>query len=80
MSDLQQRVIAMVARELGLKTEDVKTDNNFIDDLNADSIDMVELCMTTEETFEREVPDADFEKIATVQDLIDLVERLGVTA
>lgn len=80
MSDLQQRVVAMVARELGMKAEDVKTDNNLIDDLGADSIDMVELCMATEETFETEVPDADFEKVATVQDLIDLVERLGVTA
>lgn len=80
MSELQQRVYQVVAQELGLKAEDIKSDNKFIDDLGADSIDMVEICMALEEVFETELSDEVFDRVVTVQDLIDLLERLGIKA
>lgn len=75
MSNTQERVIKMVAEQLGVKEEDVKPDSSFIDDLGADSLDTVELIMALEEEFDTEIPDEDAEKLATVQDAIDYIEN-----
>ncbi|MGE3295957.1 MAG: acyl carrier protein [Porticoccaceae bacterium] len=75
MSNTRERVIKMVAEQLGVKEEDVKPDSSFIDDLGADSLDTVELIMALEEEFDTEIPDEDAEKLATVQDAIDYIEK-----
>lgn len=73
MSNIQERVIKMVAEQLGVKEEDVKAESSFVDDLGADSLDTVELIMALEEEFDTEIPDEEAEKIATVQNAIDYI-------
>ncbi len=55
----------------GTRDEEIKLDTNLINDLAADSIDLVELLMDLEETFEREVPDEDADRLLTVQDIVN---------
>ena len=74
MSDIQERVVKMVAEQLGVKEDDVKTTSSFVEDLGADSLDTVELVMALEEEFDAEIPDEDAEKIATVQDAITYID------
>jgi acyl carrier protein len=74
MSDIQERVIKMVAEQLGVKEDDVKTTSSFVEDLGADSLDTVELIMALEEEFDAEIPDEDAEKIATVQDAMTYID------
>ena len=71
MSNIEERVIKMVAEQLGVKEEDVKITSSFVEDLGADSLDTVELIMALEEEFDAEIPDEDAEKITTVQNAID---------
>lgn len=75
MSSIQDRVIAIVAEQLNVKKEDIKLDSSFVDDLGADSLDTVELVMALEEAFEAEIPDEDAEKIITVQDAVNYIEK-----
>lgn len=75
MSNIDERVLKMVAEQLGVKEEDVKPDSSFVDDLGADSLDTVELIMALEEEFDTEIPDEDAEKLATVQDAIDYINK-----
>ncbi|MAT52354.1 MAG: acyl carrier protein [Porticoccaceae bacterium] len=75
MSSIEERVIKMVAEQLGVKEEDVKPDSSFVDDLGADSLDTVELIMALEEEFDTEIPDEDAEKITTVQQAIDYINN-----
>ena len=70
MSNIEERVIKMVAEQLGVKEEDVKITSSFVEDLGADSLDTVELIMALEEEFDAEIPDEDAEKIATVGDAV----------
>lgn len=63
----------IVAESLGISEEEIAPSASFIDDLGADSLDIVELVMAIEKTFDIEIPDEDAEKIATVQDAIDYV-------
>jgi len=74
MSNIEERVKKIVAEQLGVK-EDIANDASFVDDLGADSLDTVELVMALEEEFECEIPDEDAEKITTVQQAIDYVEK-----
>ena len=74
MSNVEERVKKIVAEQLGVK-EDIPTDASFVDDLGADSLDTVELVMALEEEFECEIVDEDAEKITTVQQAIDYVEK-----
>lgn len=62
MSNIEERVIKMVAEQLGVKEEDVKITSSFVEDLGADSLDTVELIMALEEEFDAEIPDEDAEK------------------
>ena len=77
MSDINERVIKMVAEQLGVKEEDVNVTSSFVEDLGADSLDTVELIMALEEEFETEIPDEEAEKIATVQDAISYITTNG---
>ena len=73
MSNIEERVIKMVAEQLGVKEEDVKVTSSFVEDLGADSLDTVELIMALEEEFDAEIPDEEAEKIATVNDAITYI-------
>ncbi|MGR9051046.1 MAG: acyl carrier protein [Gammaproteobacteria bacterium] len=75
MSNVEERVKKIVAEQLGAKKEDIGNDASFVDDLGADSLDTVELVMALEEEFECEIPDEEAEKITTVQQAIDYVEK-----
>lgn len=77
MSSTEQRVKKIVVEQLGVSEADVKLDASFVDDLGADSLDIVELIMALEEEFEAEIPDEDAEKIRTVQDAIDYVTKFA---
>ena len=57
MSNIEDRVRKIVAEQLGVKEEEVKSEASFVDDLGADSLDTVELVMALEEEFETEIPD-----------------------
>jgi len=72
---IDERVKSVVVKQLGVKEEDVKNDSKFIDDLGADSLDTVELVMGLEEEFDTEIPDEEAEKITTVQQAIDYVNK-----
>ena len=74
MSNIEERVKKIVAEQLGVK-EDIANDASFVDDLGADSLDTVELVMALEEEFECEIPDDEAEKITTVQQAINYVEK-----
>ncbi len=73
MSSVNERVIKIVAEQLGVKEEEVKNDASFVEDLGADSLDTVELVMALEEEFETEIPDEEAEAITTVQLAIDYI-------
>ena len=73
MSSVEDQVRAIIAEQLGVKTDEIKNDASFVDDLGADSLDTVELVMALEEEFETEIPDEEAEKITTVQNAIDYV-------
>ena len=67
------RVKNIIAEQLGVETEEITMDSSFIDDLGADSLDIVELIMALEEEFDIEFPDEDAEKIATVGDVVEYI-------
>lgn len=76
--DSQQKVIDLIVDQLGVDAENVTPEAHFIDDLGADSLDTVELVMAFEEEFDIEIPDEDAEKLETVGNAIDyLNKRLG---
>ena len=70
---IEERVIKIVAEQLGSGEDEITNESSFIDDLGADSLDTVELVMSLEEEFDIEIPDDDAENIATVQAAIDYV-------
>jgi acyl carrier protein len=79
-----ERVRSIVVEQLGVEEDEVVPNASFVDDLNADSLDLVELIMSLEEEFqgdgsgELEISDEDAEKIATVQDAVDYLKDHGV--
>ncbi len=74
--EIEKRVIEMIAQQLGVNRDEIKRETNILTDLNADSLDVVELLMELEEEFQIKIPDAEQEKIQTVGQAIDLIERL----
>ncbi|MBT3549162.1 MAG: acyl carrier protein [Gammaproteobacteria bacterium] len=75
MSNIDERVKSIVVKQLSVKEEDVKNESKFIDDLGADSLDTVELVMGLEEEFDTEIPDEEAEKITSVQEAIDYINK-----
>ena len=69
-----QKVQDIIAESLGVKKSEVVPAASFIDDLNADSLDIVELVMTIEKDFDIEIPDDEAERIRTVQDAVDYIK------
>ncbi len=83
MATIFDRVKKIIVEQLGVGEEEVVTSASFVDDLGADSLDLVEMIMAFEEEFSTptqkvEIPDEDAEKIATVQDAVDYIKDLGV--
>ena len=72
-TDIAQKVKEIIIEQLGVSEEEVKPEASFVDDLGADSLDLVELVMALEEEFGQEIPDEDAEKITTVQDAINYI-------
>lgn len=70
-----EKVKAITVDQLSVAPEDVKMDSTFIDDLGADSLDIVELIMVFEEEFNTEIPDDVAEKIRTVRDAVELLDK-----
>ena len=75
MTDIAERVKKIVIEHLGVEAAQVNEGAKFIDDLGADSLDTVELVMAFEEEFGIEIPDDAAEKIRTVQDAIDYIDK-----
>ena len=83
MATVLERVKRIVINQLGVEESEVKPESSFVDDLNADSLDLVELVMSLEEEFSNdanklEIPDDDAEKIKTVQDAVDYIKEHGI--
>jgi acyl carrier protein len=72
---VEQRVKQIIVEQLGVDESQVDNTASFVDDLGADSLDIVELVMAFEEAFDIDIPDEDAEKIATVKDAIDYIEN-----
>ena len=83
MATVFERLRKIVVEQMGVEEEEVVPTANYVDDLGADSLDLVELVMGMEEEFSNptrkiEIPDEDAEKIITVQDTIDYLKDLGI--
>jgi acyl carrier protein len=72
---VERRVIEIIVEQLGVSEEEVILEASFIDDLGADSLDLVELIMAMEEEFGIEISDEDAEKIKTVQDVVNYISE-----
>ncbi|MEM6501237.1 MAG: acyl carrier protein [Cyanobacteria bacterium P01_C01_bin.89] len=70
-----EKIKETVAEQLGVEADKVKPEASFVDDLGADSLDVVEMVMALEEEFEIEIPDEDAEKLVKVQDVVDYVDK-----
>lgn len=75
MGGTYERVRRCVVEQLGIDESEVDPDASLVDDLNADSLDLVELIMSLEEEFGMEISDEDAEKIQKVQDAVDFIEE-----
>jgi acyl carrier protein len=78
-----EQIKAIVVEQLGVDEKDVVPTASFVEDLGADSLDLVELIMSLEEEFSKagkkvEIPDEDAEKIVTIQDAIDYIKEQGI--
>ena len=83
MATVLERVKQIIMEQLGVGEDEVLPTASFVDDLGADSLDLVELIMSLEEEFSNssrkvEIPDEDAEKIITVQDAVDYLKDLGI--
>ncbi len=83
MATVFERVRKIVVEQLGVEENDVTPTTSFVDDLNADSLDLVELIMAMEEEFSKEgksmeISDEDAEKIVSVQDAVNYIVELGI--
>ena len=84
MATVFERVQKIIAEQLGVDESAIKPETSFVEDLNADSLDLVELIMSLEEEFSKqgksiEISDEQAEKIATVQDAVNFIGEQGVT-
>ena len=73
--EIEEKVIAIVAEQMGVDKGEINRDTNFVNDLNADSLDTVELVMEFEDEFETSIPDEEAEKIQTVGQAIEFIKN-----
>ena len=73
--EIFDKVKEIIVEQLGVAENTVTSEASFIDDLGADSLDIVELIMSLEEEFDMEIPDADAEKIVTVNDVVEYIKN-----
>jgi len=73
--DITAEVKKIIKEQLDVDEADIKAESTFIDDLGADSLGLVELVLAFEEAFEIDIPDEDTEKIRSVQDAVDYIEK-----
>jgi acyl carrier protein len=83
VATVADRVKGVIVEQLGIEEDEINLNSSFTEDLNADSLDMVELVMAFEEEFsssdsEIEIPDEEAEKILTVQDAVSFLNKMGV--
>lgn len=71
--NVEAKVKEVIAEQLGINEEDISIESSFIDDLGADSLDIVEFVMALEEEFELDIPDSDAERLDTVGDLVKYI-------
>ena len=69
--EIKNRIVEIIANQLGIEEEDITAAASVVDDLGADSLDVVELVMALEEEFDLEIPDEEAEKITNVQNIFD---------
>jgi acyl carrier protein len=75
MASVENRVKEIIVEQLGVEESEVTATASFVDDLGADSLDQVELVMAFEEAFDIEIPDEDAEKIRSVNDAVDYIQK-----
>jgi acyl carrier protein len=75
--EIEDKVVAIVAEQMGVDKGELSRDTHFVNDLNADSLDTVELVMEFEDEFETSIPDEQAEKIQTVGQVIDFINEHG---
>src|SRR5579864_4328965 len=75
LKEITEKVKQIIAEQLGVEESEVTPSASFVDDLGADSLDQVELVMALEEAFDLEIPDEDAEKMRSVQDAIDYIDK-----
>ena len=75
---LEEKVISIITEQLDVTREECVPAASFIDDLGADSLDLVELIMEMEETFDIQIADSELEKIRTIKDVLDYLKEKGV--
>ena len=73
---MQEKIIKLVAEKKKKKVEDIKLDSRLVEDLGADSLDVVELIMTFEDEFGVSLPDEEVEKMKTIKDVITYIEKI----
>ena len=73
MEEIQAKVIQIISQQLGKGESEIKMSSHFIEDLDADSLDTVELVMALEEEFDIDIPDEAAEKITTVESAVDFI-------
>lgn len=74
-TQIKEKVVAIVAEQMGVDKTELSLETNFVNDLNADSLDTVELVMEFEDEFETSIPDEEAEKIQTVGQAVDFIKE-----
>jgi acyl carrier protein len=77
---MKKRIVQIIARQLGIEEMEINPKSSVVEDLGADSLDVVELVMALEEEFDLEIPDTEAEKIVNVQNIFDYMENALQTA
>ncbi len=70
-----EKIQAIIAEEMDMKKEDIKPESRFVDDLGADSLDVIQIVLELEDEFDIKIPDEAVEKISTVQDAVDQIKN-----
>ena len=74
-NEIYEKIKLIVNEQLGVDEDKITMEATFIDDLSADSLDLVELIMSLEEEFDMEIPDSDAEKIVTIRDVVEYINN-----